>query len=176
MRWKRLRWGNMKIILIAAADERNSIGYGGKIPWHLPADEAYLLDTIQDGWLLTGRTSYETPQAAKIFKERADTLVLTNRRQYRVPYGQVVYSLAEAYRTALEAGAAKLYVLGGSQVYRQSMPDADEVLLTRVHGFFQGDTYFPELDPEIWQEVSRESHPSDDKNSHPYTFFHFIKR
>lgn len=73
----------------------------------------------------------------------------------------------------LKAQSSKLRevcVIGGAEIYRQALPRADRIYLTRVHAEVEGDAFFPEVDWSAWREVSREEHPADRAHEHPFTF------
>ncbi len=64
----------------------------------------------------------------------------------------------------------EVMVMGGASLYEQLLPQADKLYLTYVDAELEGDTWFPKWDKKHWLEVSREDHPSDDKNQYPYSF------
>jgi dihydrofolate reductase len=103
-------------------------------------------------------------------------IIITRDREYRVSHQdcQVVHSLAEALSAV--SGAEKAFVIGGGEIYRQALPLATAVELTRVHGRFEADTYFPELDPSRWQLVWSEFHPKDDRHDYDFTFQRFVPK
>lgn len=166
----------MHIVLIAAISENRVLGKNNELPWSLPADEAHLRAQIQQGWLLTGRKSFETPQGNQLFADRSDVLVLTNRLNYAPSGVQVVHGLEAAFAKAEAAGAERLNVLGGAKVYDQTLPFADELILTEVHTVIDGDAYFPEIPRTVWEEVRREDHPADADNPYPYSFVWYRKK
>jgi dihydrofolate reductase len=67
------------------------------------------------------------------------------------------------------------FIIGGGQIYQQAMPFAHTLELTRVHDHFEADTFFPTIDPAIWQEVWRETHPKSDNQPLAYTFITYKK-
>jgi dihydrofolate reductase len=97
-------------------------------------------------------------------------LVLTRNPDWQADGARRVPSLIEALRVAREHGARELMVIGGAEVYRQALPRAERIYMTRVHTEPWGDTLFPDLDPDEWQEISRRECLSDDKNALDLTF------
>ena len=157
----------MKIILMAAVANNHVIGGGGKLVWHLPADEAFFHNTIRDQVLIMGRKSWEAhkyPDFGKL------NIVLTNRADYIVKNGVTAGTLEEGFKIASSDGADSVYVLGGGKVYELAMEYADELLITEIYRSFQGDTYFPVIDPEEWEEVWREDHEADEDNPYDFAF------
>jgi len=159
----------MEKIIIAAISENRVLGKEGALLWDLPDDEDHLFSMIQDGWLLTGRTSYESAQGSRIFADRDDVLVLTSQEDFPLDQGLVVHSLEDAYRVARQNKASTLYILGGARVYQQTLDDADRMVLTIVHEHFDGDAYFPEWSSDQWAETQRTFHPRDERHDYPFS-------
>ena len=103
-------------------------------------------------------------------------IIITRDPDYRAnhPDCQVVYSLQEALSAV--SGEEKAFVIGGGEIYRQALPYATAVELTRVHGRFEADTYFPDLNPAQWQLVRSEYHPKDERHKYDFTFQRFIPK
>lgn len=160
----------MEKVIIAALSENHVLGKQGELPWSLPRDEQHLKNLIQDGWLLTGRTSFQSSQGDDLFSQRSDVIVLTRQQDFSVPDKYIAHSLKSAYAKAAKAGADCLYILGGSRVYQQAIQDADRMVLTHVHAKVEGDAYFPEIAPNTWREIRREDYPSDEAHTHPFSF------
>lgn len=166
----------MEKIIIAAISKNRALGKEGSLLWNLPDDEKHLLSLIKDGWLLTGRTSYESAQGSRIFADRNDLMVLTSREDYSPEQGQVVHTLSDAYTTAEQAGANILYIMGGATVYQQTLDDAQRMILTIVDEALEGDVFFPEWSPSNWQETRRVFHPRDAQHTYPFSFVWMERR
>lgn len=160
----------MQIVIIAAISDNNVIGNGKDLVWSLPADERFFRDQIRDCFLLTGRVSFESPQGADIFAGRRDVVLVTRQRDYQAPYVQVAHSIPEAVTIAARAKAERLCILGGEEIYRQTMHLADQLIITEVHSEFEGAATFPVIDPAEWSEVRREDYGRDENNSFDYSF------
>ena len=102
-------------------------------------------------------------------------IVITNQDNYPVPQGVIVVSsLAEAILAAKED--PQPFIIGGGQIYYQSMPYVQKIELTRVHARFENaDTLFPEIDTNIWKQIFTETHESDDKNQYPFSFITYVR-
>jgi dihydrofolate reductase len=166
----------MKKIIVAAKSENNVIGKSGGLPWDMPADRAFFLDIIADGWLLTGRTSYESNQGNSLFHEERDFIIVTRREDYEAPGAIVVHSLEAGFAAAEAAGAEQLYVLGGGKIYAQAMDSVDRLIITEIHTELEGDVFFPKIDFDKWREVSREDRARDAENPYDYSFVVYERR
>lgn len=156
----------MIISLIAAAgDGNNAIGFEGKIPWHLPADFKRFKDITIGHPVIMGQKTFES--IGKPLPGRTN-IIITNNADYHAEGCLVTHSLEEAVHAAKDAD--KVFVVGGGQIYRLAFPEARKIYLTKVHGTFIGDTFFPAIDENEWRLVSSEPHFKDEKNPFDYTF------
>lgn len=153
------------IALIVAMAENRVIGKNNDLIWHLPADLKHFKNLTTGHPIIMGRKTFES--IGKPLPNRT-SVVVTHQQDYQPEGCVVVHSLEEAIERAQELGQ-EVYIIGGAQIYRQSLPLADTIFLTEVHHSFEGDTFFPEFGAE-WQEVSREVHQPDEKNKYPYSF------
>jgi dihydrofolate reductase len=155
------------VSLVVAVADNGVIGAEGGMPWHLPADLAHFKQLTVGKPVLMGRLTWEA--IGKPLPDRLN-LVLTRKLDWHADGARRVPSFIEALRVAREAGAQELMVIGGAEVYRQALPSAGRIYLTRVHAEPWGDTLFPELDPEEWHEVGRRERLSDERNPWDLTF------
>jgi dihydrofolate reductase len=142
----------MTITLLAAVGANLVIGRDGDMPWHLPQDLAHFKAITMGHTLVMGRKTYDAIGRALPGRR---TIVMTRHQGWHAPSVEVAHSLPEALALA---GPADLFVVGGSDVYRQAMPFADEMLLTEIEQSPEGDAYFPEFLQDDWHEIARESH------------------
>jgi dihydrofolate reductase len=164
----------MKITIIAAVARNGVIGHQGRIPWHLPADLAHFKRTTMGHTLVMGRRTFETTGALPGRR----TLVLTRDPDWQSRAAgeggeaqvEVVLSLDLAIDRARDLGATELFVCGGEEVYRQALPQADRMVLTRIEAEPEGDTHFPEADWARWRLVSSDNHEPDERNGYAYRF------
>ncbi|RXJ01807.1 dihydrofolate reductase [Anaerobacillus alkaliphilus] len=157
------------ISLIVAAGENNVIGSDNVMPWHLPADLAYFKKTTTGHAVVMGRKTFES--IGKPLPNRKN-IILTRDQQFEVEGCDVIHSVEEVFD--FEKGQ-ELFIIGGAEVYRQLLPHANKVYLTRIHKSFEGDAFFPELN-DGWQLVSTEKHEADEKNPYQYEFQIYEKR
>ena len=156
-----------EITLVAAVADNGVIGAEGGMPWHLPADLAHFKKLTMGKPVLMGRLTFGS--IGKPLPGRLN-LVLTRNAAWQAAGVQPVGSLEEALRVAAQAGASELMVIGGAEVYRQALPHAARIYMTRVHADPWGDTLFPELELDDWQEVGRRERLSDERNAWDLTF------
>ncbi|GEQ98614.1 dihydrofolate reductase [Iodidimonas gelatinilytica] len=145
-----------RLSLIVAAAENGVIGMKGEMPWHLPADLRYFRKITLGHTVLMGRKTYES--IGKPLPKRRN-IVITRQENWHAEGVEVASSVDEAIRMA--GSDEEIMVIGGGEIYRQSLPSADRVYLTRVHLEVAGDTYFPELSKDQWREVSCMDHPAE---------------
>lgn len=155
----------MRIALIAALANNRVIGRENRLPWRLSADLRHFKSLTMGKPVIMGRNTYES--IGKPLPGRSN-IVLTRDAQYRAPGCRVVHSLEQALEAA--AGHAEVMVIGGAELYRQTIDAAQRLYLTRVKADVQGDAVFPEIDPRQWRELQRESHRGDDNNEYDYDF------
>jgi dihydrofolate reductase len=155
----------MKLSLIVAMADNHVIGHNNRLPWHLPADLKHFRAITLGKPVLMGRKTWES--IGRPLPGRTN-IVITRNADYLAADCVVVHSLDEALRAA--GSAAEVMVIGGAELYRQALPQADTLYLTLVHGEFEGDTRFPDWQPDDWRETKRIDHGPDDRNPHAYSF------
>ncbi|GAK92089.1 dihydrofolate reductase [Nonlabens ulvanivorans] len=151
------------ITMIAAAGANNELGKDGDLVWHLPDDFKRFKSLTTGHHIIMGRKTFES--FPKPLPNRTH-IILTRDANYKTDGGIVVHDLS----TALAAASSdeEPFIIGGGEIYKLGLEVADRIELTRVHGSFDVDTYFPELDTNLWKLVRTENHPTDD--SHQYAF------
>jgi dihydrofolate reductase len=155
----------MKLSIIVAMDLKRVIGHANRLPWHLPADLKHFKQITMGKPILMGRKTWESigrPLPGRI------NIVITRDNNYTAAGCIVVHSVEAALHAA--QGHDEVMVIGGEQLYRQVLPDAEMLYITRVDGVFPGDAFFPELDDAEWREVERSRHAPDGKNAHACEF------
>lgn len=161
----------MRVSMIVAASENNVIGKGNDLVWHMPSDFKYFKSKTKDHIIIMGRKTFES--LGKPLKYRTN-IVLSRNEDYKAEGTVQFKELQTALDWAKEQDDEEVFIIGGANIYRQSMELADRIYLTRIHGEFEGDAFFPELD-EDWKLTSEESHQKDEKNPFDYTFLVFDK-
>jgi len=160
----------MRISIIVAVSENNVIGKDNTLIWHLPADMKYFKEKTSGHCIITGRKNYESlPEKFRPLPNRTN-IIITRQKEYDAPGAIVVSSLEMAIQKAKEIETNEIFIIGGGEIFNQSLPMTDRIYLTKIHEHFQGDVYFPELNNDEWKEVDRQDHQIDEKNKYPYSF------
>ncbi|MBR9919838.1 MAG: dihydrofolate reductase [Bacteroidetes bacterium] len=157
----------MRISAIVAAGKNNVIGKDNEIPWYLPNDLKYFKRTTLNHHVIMGRKSFES--IGRPLPKRTN-VVITRNAFFTASGVQVVHSIDEALHNAVNQGEHEAFIIGGGEIYKQSMPFWDRVYLTRVNIEMEGDAYFPELDPKEWKLVSEDPQQTDEKNELEHSF------
>lgn len=152
-------------------DEHRLIGIGNRLPWRLSADLSYFRRLTLGKPILMGRSTYES--IGRPLPGRHN-IVVTRNPCYIAPGCTVVASPEAALQAA--GKAKEVMVIGGALLYQQMLPYAQRIYLTLVHGSFQGDAWFPLLDPNVWAEVEREDHAANSRNPYPYSFIRLARK
>lgn len=165
----------MTISLIAALTENRVIGKNNDLPWHLPDDMKYFMQTTKGHPVIMGRKNYDSiPEKFRPLPNRTN-IVVTRQRDFIADGCIVVHSLEEALDEATNIITDEIFIIGGAEIYRQGMPKANKLYLTEILATLDGDTYFPEIDTHAWKEVSRLHHPADDRHRYPFDFVIYEK-
>lgn len=154
-----------RIALIAAMTENRVIGRENRLPWRLSADLRRFKSLTMGKPVIMGRKTYES--IGKPLPGRSN-IVVTRDPDYRAQGCRVVHSLEQALEAA--AGHDEVMVIGGAQLYRQTLDRAERMYLTLVKTELDGDTLFPQIEMRHWRELERESHRADEKNEYDYDF------
>jgi dihydrofolate reductase len=153
------------ISLIVAMAKNGVIGAGGRIPWHLPNELRLFKSLTMGHHIVMGRKTYESID--RLLPGRT-TVIVTRQRDYAVPGAIVAHSLDEALAAC--AGDEEIFVIGGADLFRETLPLADRLYLTVVDAEPAGDTFMPEIDMSAWSETSSQSFAPDEKHAPPYRF------
>jgi dihydrofolate reductase len=156
-----------QVTFVVAVADNGIIGARGGMPWHLPADLSHFKQLTLGKPILMGRRTWDS--IGRPLPGRRN-LVLTTDPEWAAEGAERVSSLDQALALAAADGADELMVIGGAAVYRLALPRAQRIYLTRIHASPEGDTHFPELDADAWEEVARRERPADERNAHDLTF------
>lgn len=166
---------NQLISIIVAAAENNVIGKDNSLIWNMPADMKYFKDKTSGHCIITGRKNYESiPEKFRPLPNRTN-IVITRQTDYKAPGAIVMHTIEEAIEKAKARGDEEIFIIGGAEIYKQSLKYTDRVYLTRIHHAFEGDAFFPELDPAEWRETQCTKGLVDEKNKYPHDYLVFEK-
>lgn len=161
-----------RTIIVAAGDD-NAIGKDNDLIWHLSDDLKRFKSLTNGHCIIMGRKTFES--FPKPLPNRTH-IVITRQNNYTVPNGVIVVNNME---DALDAARndKQPFIIGGGEIYKQSMGLADRIEITRVHHKFpDADTYFPEIDMSKWKETARKEHSKDDKHQFSFTFLTYTRK
>jgi dihydrofolate reductase len=165
----------MKTTIVALA-KNMVIGKNGDMPWGrgLPADLRHFKEVTSGQAVIMGSKTFQSilDSFGKPLPNRQN--IVLSRSPLDIEDVTVVDSLEKAY-TAVKPGR-EAFVIGGGNVYAQAMDNVDAINATEVQAEFDGDTFFPAIDPAVWQEVSREHHEPDEKNAYAYDFVTYKRK
>ena len=141
----------MELVAVAALTDDRVIGRDGEVPWDLPADRTEYRARVGDAPVILGRRTFEAmcddlPGSAQVVLSRSVD-------EFDAPTARHAASVEEAIAAVEDEGAPVAYVLGGGSIYELLLPRLDRMVLSRVPGEYDGDTYFPEWDTRTWELV-----------------------
>ena len=163
----------MTIAIMAAKAQNNVIGKDNDLVWHLPADLKHFKKTTNGHYVIMGRKTFESlgrPLPGRL------NIVVTRNQDFYLEGAIVVTGLQEALEFAKEQRQKLVFILGGGEIYRQSMEVADVLFITEIHQAFDGDTTFPDISDNLWKEAERDDYPSDEENDYAYSFVKYIRK
>jgi dihydrofolate reductase len=160
----------MKLSLIVAADQNNGIGLNGQLPWRLPDDLKRFKQLTLGHHLVMGRKTYES--IGRPLPGRT-TIVVTRQVNYRPEGVLCAQGIDDALELARSRGESEVFCCGGGELYRQMLPLADCIYLTRVLANVTADVYFPQWSDGDWKMVDELHHPADAKHIYPFIFFSY---
>lgn len=159
--------GKMIVSAIVATARNGVIGKNNEIPWYLPADLKYFKRTTIDHHVIMGRKTFES--MGRPLPKR--TNIVVTRDVFFIASGCLIArTIEEALGMAYDNGETEAFIIGGGEIYRQSMKYCDRIYLTEIDIEPEGDVFFPEMDAAEWALSSSEAHPADEKNEWAYTF------
>ncbi|MCG2609948.1 dihydrofolate reductase [Flavobacterium sp. SM15] len=159
------------ITLIAAAAENNALGKDNDLIWHLPDDFKRFKQLTTGHYIIMGRKTFES--FPKPLPNRTH-VIISRQKNYTATEGCI---LVNSLEKAIEVCPKNedVFIIGGGEIYRQSMEIAEMIELTRVHTSPEADVFFPEIDTEKWNLVFEEYHPKDEKHAFDFTFLTYKK-
>ena len=138
------------ISLLVAVAKNGVIGSKGKLPWRLPADLKRFKELTMGHHIVMGRKTYDS--IGRLLPGRK-TVIVTRQDDYQAPGAIVVHSIADAIGVCKDDDEA--FVIGGAEIFRETVPLADRIYLTEIHANFEGDVFFPDWKKKEWKEIKR---------------------
>ena len=155
------------VSFVVAVAENGIIGQNGELPWgSLPDDLQHFKRLTLGHPVIMGRRTYDSLGRAL---PKRPNIVVTRQTGWAAPGCETAASVPSALARAHELDE-HVCVIGGGEIYRQALPDADVIYLTEVHHAFEGDASFPALNPSEWHEESRERHEANERHAYAFSF------
>ena len=159
--------------IIVAISDNNAIGRNNELLWHISADLKFFKKQTL-GWpVIMGRKTFES--IGRALPGRANIVISRNFNTGEEV--EVVGSLKEAFAIAESTNLEKCFVMGGGQIYAQALEFADRLVVTHVHTVIEdADTFFPQIDQNLWNVVNRSEMFTDEETGYTYEFVEYEKR
>lgn len=159
----------MILSLVVAASTNNAIGKNGELLWHLPNDMKFFKNVTWAMPVAMGRKTFDA-LGNKPLNGRLN-VVITRQKDFTAQGIAVVSNIDDAEFLAHQQDYKELMIIGGGEIYRQSISKADKIYITRVHAVFEdADAFFPEIDETKWQLTSNQDFFKDEKHTYDYSF------
>ncbi|WP_269686538.1 dihydrofolate reductase [Flavobacterium lacustre] len=159
------------IVMIAAVAENDALGKNNELVWHLPNDFKRFKGLTSGHHIIMGRKTFES--FPKPLPNRTH-IVITRQKEYHPEGCIIVGSMEKAVAVCPENEIS--YIIGGGEIYKLGLPFADKIEITRVHGIFEADAFFPEINLEEWEIIESVFNAKDEKHLHDYTYETFVRK
>jgi dihydrofolate reductase len=157
---------------IFAMDQNRVIGKDNRLPWHLPADLAYFKKVTMGHAIVMGRKTFESIGRPLPGREN---VIVTRDRSFQPEGCKVLHSIEEVKQFAAMRDD-EVFVIGGAELFRATLPVADRLYITKIEASFPGDTFYPAFDESEWQLVSYTKGIKDEKNPYDYAFIVYERK
>lgn len=163
------------ITLVAAAAENNALGKNNQMIWHLPDDFKRFKSLTSGHCIILGRKTYESLNGPLPNRTH---IIITRQENYAQKVDPSCCIVVDSLKSAIAKTnpEAENFVIGGGEIYKLALPLADKIELTRVHGTFDAEAFFPEIEHNNWNLVNEEFHPIDERHNFAFTYQTFLKK
>jgi dihydrofolate reductase len=163
----------MEKTIIVAISDNNAIGRSNQLLWHISEDLRFFKRTTLGCPIIMGRKTFES--IGRALPKRVNIVV--SRGFNTAEEVAVAASLEDAFKVAQETNLEKCFVIGGGQIYAQALPLVDRLVVTHVHTIIEdADTFFPQIDPDVWQVAQRSELLHDEESGYDFEFVEYVKR
>ena len=157
----------MSFSIIAAVDTRLVIGNKNDLPWgRIPADMKHFRTITAGHTVVMGQRTFESIGSKPLPKRR--NIILSNNPAFTADGCEIAHSIDEAKK--LSAHDGEVFVIGGASIFKQFLPFVETMYITFIEGNFEGDTYFPAIDPALWEKTSEEIVKPSPENKYQLRF------
>ncbi|KAB8138437.1 dihydrofolate reductase [Gracilibacillus oryzae] len=161
------------ISLLFAMDRNRVIGKNNDMPWHLPNDMKFFREMTTNQTIIMGRKTLESMNGPL---PKRENIVLTRDADFSHPNCKVIHSIKELQKIINEQPEKEWFVIGGENIFRQTLEIADRIYMTHIDESFGGDTYFPEFNQSEWEITSEKAGTVDELNKYPHTFIQYDRK
>ncbi len=160
---------SLRLSILVAMARNRVIGQNNKLPWHLPADLKHFKFLTMGQTIVMGRKTYES--IGRPLPGRTN-IIITRQTSYEVPGAIVVNSIEDAFLVCEKTGItdSEHFIIGGEELFRQTLEVCQRMYVTEIHRDFKGDTFFPAFNPYDCEETQRDKHFYDGDNNMEYHF------
>jgi dihydrofolate reductase len=160
----------MIVSLVVAATNDNVIGKDNQLLWHLPNDLKYFKNTTWAMPVIMGRKTFDSIKRKPLGGRF--NIIITSQKELQPESGQIwlAGSTEQSLQLAKETDCKEAFVIGGGEIFREFMPKADKIYLTRVHAQLEGDTFLKDFNESEWEQKYSFDFPADEKHAYAYSF------
>jgi len=163
----------MLISHIVAMTKNKLIGKANKLPWHLPADMEYFKEKTIGHVVIMGRKNYEAE--GKPLSQRTN-IIVTSKANYHAPNCIIVNNMEEAINKAGSIEKDEIFIVGGGEIYKQTMNIINKLYLTVIDLEMDGDVFYPDIDLNSWKMISKNKYQKDKENPYDHTYFVYERK
>jgi dihydrofolate reductase len=153
---------------IVAVSKNFVIGRGNKLPWRMPEDMRYFHRVTDGHIVIMGRKNYEANRGA--LKGRTN-IVITRNQDFSPDDAIVTNSIEQALTIAEGYGPEEVFIVGGGEIYQKTLTMADRIYITIIDTVVEGDTFYPKIEPENYNIVSKIDKGADKENPFNHTYY-----
>lgn len=150
--------------LIVCMDANRVIGKDNELIWHLPEDLKYFRKTTSGHSVIMGRKTFES--IGRPLPKRTN-YIITRDKNFSAEGCIVINNINDILNNNTNE---EIFIIGGAEIYKLFLPFADKLYITEIESEFEGDTFFPEFDKNVWTEIFKEKGLKDEKNPYDYYF------
>jgi dihydrofolate reductase len=163
------------ISIVVAVSKNGVIGKNNDLPWNLPTDRKHFKEITIGKPVIMGRKTFDSilSRLGKPLPERKN-IVITRQEDYKAEGVTIAHSIGEALK--LFRNETEVFVIGGSEIYKEALPFTDRIYLTQVETEIDGDARFPDVSVDNWTLKKAEAHKRDEKNEFDYTFLIYERK
>ena len=162
----------MEKYIIVAISDNNAIGRNNELLWHISEDLRFFRRTTVGSPVIMGRKTFES--IGRALPSRVNIVI--SRGFNTAEDVAVTGSLEDAFKVAEETNLEKCFVIGGGQIYAQALPLVDRLIVTHVHTVIEdADTFFPPIDPSVWQVAQRSELLHDEESGYTFEFVEYYR-